>query len=111
MRSALERRQDLIEYLNDQRFDTIDNLSYKFDVSRSTIKRDLMVLSLSYPVSTKNGIGGGAYMEDWFDLHKHYLNSEQQDTLKKVIAICSDKDAAVLTSILKSFSKSPKVKR
>lgn len=110
MQSALERRKDIIEYLNVQRFDTIDNLSYKFGVSRNTIKNDLLILSLSYPVSTKKGTGGGVYMEDWFDLYKHYLNIEQQETLKKVIATCSDKDAAVLTSILKSFSKNPRAK-
>ena len=110
MQSALERRKDIIEYLNVQRFDTIDNLSYKFGVTRNTIKNDLLILSLSYPVSTKKGTGGGVYMEDWFDLYKHYLNIEQQETLKKEIATSSDEDAAVLTSILKSFSKSPRAK-
>ena len=41
MRSALERRQEILEALSDRRFETVQNLATEFDVSVRTIKYDL----------------------------------------------------------------------
>mgnify|MGYP000990665264 CR=1 FL=1 len=59
MVTANERRQEIIEILSDRRFEKIENLMSEFDVSRSTIKCDIEVLSLSYPVYSVSGNGGG----------------------------------------------------
>ena len=44
VRSAIERRQEILERLSVRRVDTIGNLMVEFGVSRSTIKRDLEII-------------------------------------------------------------------
>lgn len=101
----------MLEHLNSCRADTVKNLMFIYDVSKRTVLRDIEYLSLSFPINTKQGNCGCVYVEEWFDLHRHYLNTEQQETLKKVIENCSEKDAAVLSSILITFSRNIKVKQ
>ena len=46
---ANERRQALLEHLCEVRQSTLENLAFHFSVSQSTIRRDVLELSLSYP--------------------------------------------------------------
>ena len=45
---ANERRQALLEHLCEVRQSTLENLAFHFSVSLSTIRRDVLELSLSY---------------------------------------------------------------
>lgn len=47
MRSALERRQEILEALSDRRFETVQNLATEFDVSVRTIVSTLWDTILS----------------------------------------------------------------
>ena len=59
---ANERRQALLEHLCEVRQSTLENLAFHFSVSLSTIRRDVLELSLSYPVYTVCGkYDGGVY--------------------------------------------------
>ena len=53
--TATERRQAILEALCERRRETVENLAYEFSVSTRTIKRDILELSLSYPVYTVSG--------------------------------------------------------
>ena len=55
MRSTAERRMAILEYMCERRHETLENLMFEFDVSRSTIIRDLDELSRHYPLYTKSG--------------------------------------------------------
>ncbi len=59
MKSALERRQMLLEVLCQRRYDTIAHLAIEFSMSPRTIHYDLKVLQCSYPIETVRGNGGG----------------------------------------------------
>ena len=59
MEYTLERRERIAEALRFRRRDTAGRLAAEFGVSRHTIMRDLIVLSLSYPIHTVAGGGGG----------------------------------------------------
>ena len=59
MRCTTERRQLVLEYLLDQRHTTLDALCKEFEVSMSTMRRDILILSCSYPITTFQGGGGG----------------------------------------------------
>ena len=48
--SVAERRQDIIEYLCEVRFETRANLMFRYSVSKNTIDRDLQALSCRYPI-------------------------------------------------------------
>ena len=84
MQSAIERRLGILEYLCKQRRDTIENLAFEFGVSRSTIKRDIEILSISYPLSTSQGKGGGVYVAEWFKFGMVYLTDKQAELLKRL---------------------------
>ena len=62
-----ERRQELLEVLSRRRHDTYSNLACEFNVSRMTIRRDILALMCSYPIKTVHGgRHGGVKVEDWF---------------------------------------------
>jgi predicted DNA-binding transcriptional regulator YafY len=54
-----ERRMEIIEALCRRRQDTMANLAAEFGVSVRTIKNDIDILSLSYPIETIRGRYGG----------------------------------------------------
>lgn len=62
MRSTAERRMTILEYMCERRHETLENLMFEFDVSRSTIIRNLSELSRHYPLYTRPGNGGGVHM-------------------------------------------------
>lgn len=106
MRSTCERRQSILEYLCECRFDTIDNLMSEFGVSRSTIKRDIEILSLSYPLETKKGTGGGVYVAEGYFLGRKYLSDKQTELLEEICVTLSGERYDLMQTILKQFSLS-----
>lgn len=108
MQSALDRRQELLEYLSDNRQETIDNLAYRFSVSRSTIKRDIEILSRSAPIYTVQGNGGGVRVMDGYYCSRRYLKTEQEELLMKLSDGLQPEDQKVMQSILAAFAK-PKI--
>ena len=50
-----ERRQKILETLCLRRQDTYRNLSHEFNVSTGTIRRDIVVLTCSYPLTVSRG--------------------------------------------------------
>lgn len=104
MQSTSERRQAILEYMCERRHESVENLMFEFQVSRSTILRDLQVLSCSYPIYTTQGNGGGVHVVDGYRLGKKYLTSKQKTVLEKYAAKSSGEDFKILKSILASFS-------
>ena len=102
---ATERRQALLEYLCEVRRTTITNIQEEFNVSRSTAKRDVFELSLSYPVNAQQGNNGGVYLSDDYYLGKSYLSKEQQELLESLGDKVSQADKIILDSIIKKFGK------
>lgn len=100
-----ERRYAILETLCRTRYDTTKNLAIMFGVSRSTVRRDIIFLSCSYPLQTKRGhYGGGVYVEEWFYLDRRFLSPKQIALLKRILPTLSEEDQKVLTSILSQFS-------
>ena len=62
--SLYERRRRLITVLYERQNDTIGNLAFEFSVSSHTIRNDIRVLELEYPIYTKMGAGGGVFILD-----------------------------------------------
>ncbi len=108
MQSAIERRLGILEYLCKQRRDTIENLAFEFGVSRSTIKRDIEILSISYPLSTSQGKGGGVYVAEWFKFGMVYLTDKQAELLKRLDKYLVGEDKLTLKSILSTYCRPQK---
>ena len=101
--TASERRNAILEVLCLRRFETVSNLAFEFDVTDRTIRNDILLLSLEYPIYTAQGNGGGIYVDKNFRLGKVFLKSEQQELLERLLPGLDSKDAEVMKAILKTF--------
>lgn len=100
-----ERRQEIMETLCHRRQETMANLAFESGVSIRTIRNDIDILSLSYPLETVRGrYGGGVRVADGFYINRKYLKPEQKDLLVRLRANLSGKDFAVMNGILKEFA-------
>ena len=104
MRSAIERRQEILEGLSVRRVDTIGNLMVEFGVSRSTIKRDLEIIGLSAPIYTVKGKGGGVRVMNGYYYGRRYLKPDQVDLLEKLIPELAPAQQQIIQSILDAFA-------
>lgn len=98
--TANERRRMILERLCVRRHDTRANLAFEFNVSTRTIERDILILSLDYPVYTRRGNGGGIFVEKWFVLDRIYLRKKQADLLERLFEQLSGDDANIIQAIL-----------
>ena len=85
MQSALDRRQAMLELLSDRQKETVANLMSEFGVSRSTVLRDIEMLSCSVPIFTAQGNGGGVRVADGYYYGRRYLHSDQESLLRKLM--------------------------
>lgn len=100
-----ERRIEIIETLCRRRQETMENLATEFGVSIRTIRNDIDILSLSYPLETIRGrYGGGVKVMDGFYMNQKYLKPAQQELLKRLSTNLVGSDLAVMNSILKDFA-------
>ena len=111
MQSAIERRQRIVEILNMRRSEQLENLANELNVSKMTIRRDIEVLSCSYPLNTKQGNGGCIYVEDGFDLYERYLTARQFEVLEELKGTATEEQAKVLETILRSFGRNGGVRK
>ena len=108
--TANARRQEIVEILSDRRSEKIENLMSEFNVSRSTIKRDIEELSLSYPIYSVSGNGGGIRVADGWYSNRRYLKPVQEELLIKLKSGLQPDDIQVMESILAAFA-TPKIDR
>lgn len=107
MQSALERRQALFEIMCERRHDTINNLAFEFGVERRTIRRDIELLSLSKPIYTTKGTGGGVHIVDGYRFGNKYLTDEEESFLEGVAARLTGNDFVKMQKIINRF-RTPK---
>ena len=100
---ANERRNAILEILCMRRVEKINNLAFQFGVTEKTIRRDILTLSLEYPIYTAQGNGGGIYVDKNFRLGRVYLKNEHQELLERLLPELNGKDKEVMKAILKTF--------
>ena len=110
MRSALERRQQMLEYLSDHRFTTYNELASEFGISRRTAVSDIEVLTCSAPIFTVQGNGGGIRVADGWYISRRYLRDEHESFLRELMDGLQPDQQAKMNEILLAFAK-PKVNR
>ena len=105
MQSAVERRQSILELMCERRHETIDNLAFEFGVDRRTIRRDIEVLSISYPLYTTKGTGGGVHVVDGYRLGRKYMSDKQTELLERLAAKLTGNDFQIMQDIIKNFKE------
>ena len=99
-----ERRQKILEVLCLRRHDTYRNLAHEFNVSTGTIRRDIVVLTCSYPIETVQGSHGGVRVAEWFHLDRRSLNSAEITFLRRLGESLDGSDLEMLNRIIATFS-------
>ena len=99
-----ERREAIIETLYKRRKDTMSNLAEEFKVSIRTMNYDIEKLSLSHPIVTIQGNGGGVMIMDGCYSNRKYLKSKQQELLERLSPTLSGEDLITMNSILNEFA-------
>lgn len=95
-----ERRRAILECLCIRRQDTRENLAREFGISIRTIDRDLLTLSLAYPIYTKQGNGGGIHIEDGYYPNRSGLNEAEKELLGKLLHSLSGEDRRTLRGLI-----------
>lgn len=90
----------MIIALYERQNDTIGNLAFEFSVSSHTIRNDLRVLELEYPIYTKVGMGGGVFVLDSCRLQQRWLTVRQRELLMDVCGALDDEQALLMKSII-----------
>ena len=102
---AVERRQQILELLCQRRKDTMQNLAAELGVSERTIRRDVEILTRSYPLETVCGrYGGGFRVADWYHLDRQRMSPKQTALLRRLAADLRGEDLEVMEQILLKFA-------
>ena len=102
--SLYERRRQLIAVLYERQNDTVGNLAFEFSVSSHTIRNDIRVLELEYPIDTRMGAGGGMFILDSSRLQQRWLTVRQRELLISVCDMLDDKKALLMKCIIGGLS-------
>ena len=102
--SLYERRRRLIAVLYERQNDTIGNLAFEFSVSSHTIRNDIRVLELEYPIYTRMGAGGGVFILDSSRLQQRWLTIRQRKLLMDMCDVLDGEQALLMKSIIGGLS-------
>ena len=107
---ANEWRQAIWHTLCRFRHVTISYLAAEYKISRTTIGKDIEILSLSYPIVTSRGNSGGIGLSEWYEPGKMQLTPAQMALPLRISKTLTGTDAYIMRSIISQFS-GPKKKR
>ena len=102
--SLYERRRQLIAMLYERQNDTVGNLAFELSVSSHTIRNDIRILELEYPIYTKVGAGGGVFILDSSRLQQRWLTVRQRELLMDVCSALDNEQALLIKSIIGGLS-------
>lgn len=106
MQSALDRRQAIVDAMIMRRTDTIPNLAHEFNVSLSTIRRDLCILSQRHPIVTVRGRSGGVCYTGDKTLGKCPLSAAELEFLFELQSCLSSEKGLEMSIILHKLMES-----
>ena len=99
------RRFRIIEELCKRRSIQIVRLASEFSVHRSTIQKDIEVISTLIPIYTTRGSDGGVHVLDGYQLGMKYLTEPQTILLEKISVSLTGEDLILMREILDMFKK------
>ncbi len=94
----------MIAALYERHNDAVGNRAFEFDVSFHTIRNDIRVLELEYPIDTRMGAGGGMFILDSSRLQQRWLTVRQRELLVDVCSVLDDEQALLMKSIIGGMS-------
>ncbi len=101
--STFERRCEILIFLCKNGYETRENLAYRFGVCKRTIESDVQRLSLKFPIFTKQGNGGGIFINPHFRFDRPTMTEKQLGLLKRLVDTLSPDDKKIVNEIIENF--------
>ena len=101
--TANERRNEIVRILVSRRHETMKQLASELNVTDRTIRTDITVLTVDYPLETVRGNGGCVKVADWYHPHRNILSQEQQNLLITFLDKGDNYQQKVLREMLFAF--------
>jgi len=111
MSKVADRRQQITEKLSFRRSATYQELANELGVSKDTIRNDIAELSISIPLYTVSGNGGGVRVADGWYASKTYLCNEDEEMLRRLLPGLQPDDQKRMEHVLSVFGKPQKEDR
>lgn len=92
-----------------RRHETMGQLARELGVTERTIRNDVLVLTVDYPLETVRGNGGCIKLANGYQTHKIILSREQQKILNQMMDKADEYQQKILREILTAFG-SPVIK-
>lgn len=105
--NTTERRMKLLDYIAFHKQTTRREFAEHFGVCINTIVNDIDVISISAPIYTKQGNGGGIYILPEYKSYKKYLSDKEEELLYKLMQNIEKEEKRVLCGIIIKFTKNP----
>lgn len=94
-----------MDLLCQRRRETISNLAEELGVNERTIRRDVEMLTLRYPIETVCGrYGGGVRVADWYQQDRRRLTPRQTALLRRLAVGLQGEDLEDMKQILTQFA-------
>lgn len=93
-----------------RRRETMRHLAAELGVTDRTIRTDITVLTVDYPLITQRGNGGCVKVADWYHPHRNLLSEEQQQVLSQLMEACDAHQAKILGEMLAEYG-SPRYRK
>ena len=90
----------MIATLYERHNDIVGNRAFEFDASFHTIRNDIRVLELKYPIYTRIGAGGGVFILDSSRLQQRWLTVRPLELLMYMCSVLDDEQALPMRSII-----------
>jgi predicted DNA-binding transcriptional regulator YafY len=98
-----ERRAEIIRILAGRRKETMCNLAFELGVTDRTIRTDITILAVNYPLVTIRGNGGCVKLAEWYWPNKNLLSQEQQQVLSQMIDKGNEQQIKVIREMLNAY--------
>ena len=106
MLSAVERREEIRNFISQKRKTSLDELIAKFGVCRNTVINDLKHLNADHNtcIMLEPGRRGGIKAQDGWYASKHYLSEKQELAIREQMLLMSPEKREIFQSILQDFA-------
>jgi len=101
--TANERRNEIMRILEGRRRESMRRLATELHVTDRTIRTDIEILTVDYPLETERGRNGCVKVADWYHPHRNILSREQQSALIELLDKADEPQRKILCGMLAAY--------
>ena len=103
--TTIERRQEILEYLSANRSGSRLYFAERYGVTEKTIRNDITELSLTAPIYTVQGNGGGIFVSDGWYISRKYFSPDEEQFLSELMECLDGEKKEKMRKIIKDYTK------